>query len=284
MTRVRARPMPTNVHLAVAGRELGPSEHLPGTNKYPLPNAIAAAEMKLIVFGPPSAGKGTQSQKLAQKYGIPQVATGDLLREAVAKKTPLGMKIQSYLDQGKLGPDDLIVQLMTARISRPDCRNGYLLDGFPRTIGQALAFDRMTDIDLVLNIVVDFELLVDRSVGRRICKECATVYHVSFNPPAVEGICDKCGSQLIQRKDDKEETVRHRLDVYSEQTAPLIEYYRQKGKLVDIDGSVGIDGVFQQMVAAIERLKKRNSKKQPKSAPRKGEQRSRPSTAPKKAP
>jgi len=231
--------------------------------------------MKLVIFGPPSAGKGTQAQRLSLKYGIPQVATGDLLREAVAKKTPLGMTIKSYLDQGKLGPDDLIVQLITWRISRPDCRNGYLLDGFPRTMGQALALDRMTDLSLVLNIVVDFELLVDRSVGRRICKQCAAVYHVSFNPPSVEGVCDKCGGQLIQREDDKEETVRHRLEVYSEQTAPLTEYYRQKGKLVDIDGSLGIDGVFNEMVTAIEGLKKRASKRQSRPPAKKGEQKDR---------
>jgi len=239
--------------------------------------------MKLVIFGPPSAGKGTQAQRLSQKYGVPQVATGDLLREAVAKKTPLGMTIKSYLDQGKLGPDGLIVQLITERISRPDCRNGYLLDGFPRTMGQALALDKMTDISLVLNIVVDFELLVDRSVGRRICKQCAAVYHVSFNPPTVEGICDSCGGQLIQRKDDKEETVRHRLEVYSEQTAPLIEYYRQKGKLVDIDGSLGIDGVFDQMVNVIDGLKKRASRNQPKSAAKKGEQKERARAAAKKS-
>jgi adenylate kinase len=237
--------------------------------------------MKLIVFGPPSAGKGTQAQRLSQKYGIPQVATGDLLREAVAKKTPLGLTIKSYLDQGKLGPDDLIVRLISERISRPDCRSGYLMDGFPRTIGQALALDKMTDIDLVLNIVVDFELLVDRSVGRRICKQCAAVYHVNFNPPAVEGVCDKCGGKLIQREDDKEETVRHRLDVYSEQTAPLVEYYRQKSKLVDIDGSVGIEGVFRQMSAAIDKLR-RKPKKKPGPVPGKPERAARTQTSGKK--
>ena len=212
--------------------------------------------MKLVIFGPPSAGKGTQAQKLSKQYGIPQVATGDLLRKAVADKTPLGLKIKSYLDQGKLGPDEVIVQLIKERVAKPDCKNGFLLDGFPRTMGQAKELERMTDIDLVLSIVVDFEALVERAVGRRTCPKCSAVYHIKFNPPMNEGICEKCGFKLIQRDDDKEETVRNRLKVYQEQTAPLIEYYRKKGKLVDIDGSGGIDAVFAQMVDAISHLKK----------------------------
>lgn len=210
--------------------------------------------MKLIIFGPPSAGKGTQAQKLSKEYGIPQVSTGDLLREAVAKQTSLGLKIKSYLDTGRLGPDDLIVQLISDRVSKPDCADGYILDGFPRTMGQALELEKMTEIDLVLNIVVDFEELVVRAVGRRICPKCAAVYHVEFNPPREDGVCDRCGSALMQRDDDKEETVRRRLKVYMDQTAPLIEHFRAKGDLVDIDGSAGIDGVFEQMVSAIEKV------------------------------
>jgi len=212
--------------------------------------------MKIVVFGPPSAGKGTQAQKLASRFGIPQVATGDLLRKAVAEKTPLGLKIKSYLDGGKLGPDDLIVKLISERVSKPDCKKGYILDGFPRTMGQAVALDKMTDIDLVLNIVVDFEELVGRAVGRRTCLKCGAVYHVKFNPPMNPGICENCGSKLIQRDDDKEDTVRKRLKVYGEQTAPLIDYYRKKRNLVDIDGSGGIDAVFQRMVDAISKIKK----------------------------
>jgi len=212
--------------------------------------------MKLVIFGPPSAGKGTQAQKLSKRYGIPQVATGDLLRRAVADKTPLGLKIKSYLDQGKLGPDEVIVQLIKERVAKPDCKNGFLLDGFPRTMGQAKELERMTDIDLVLSIVVDFESLVERAVGRRTCPKCSAVYHIKFNPPMNAGICEKCGSKLIQRDDDKEETVRNRLKVYQEQTAPLVEFYRKKGKLVDIDGSGGIDAVFGQMVDAISHIKK----------------------------
>ena len=212
--------------------------------------------MKLVIFGPPSAGKGTQAQKLSKLYGIPQVATGDLLRKAVADKTPLGLKIKSYLNQGKLGPDEVIVQLIKERIAKPDCKNGVLLDGFPRTMGQAKELEKMTDIDLVLSIVVDFESLVERAVGRRTCPKCSAVYHIKFNPPMNAGICEKCGSKLIQRDDDKEETVRNRLKVYQEQTAPLVEYYRKKGKLVDIDGSGGIDAVFGQMVDAISHIKK----------------------------
>jgi adenylate kinase len=212
--------------------------------------------MKLIIFGPPSAGKGTQAQRLSKKYGIPQVATGDLLREAVAKKTPLGVKIKSYLDTGKLGPDDLIVQLIRDRVSLPDCADGYLLDGFPRTMGQAKELDKMTQVDLVLNIVVDMEVLVERAIGRRICPKCAAVYHVKFNKSKKEGVCDKCGTSLIQRDDDKEETVRKRLKVYQEQTAPLVEHFKAKGNLVAVDGSKGIEDVFAQMTTAIDRLKK----------------------------
>ncbi len=212
--------------------------------------------MKLVIFGPPSAGKGTQAQKLSKQYGIPQVATGDLLRKAVADKTPLGLKIKSYLDQGKLGPDEVIVQLIKERVAKPDCRKGFLLDGFPRTMGQAKELEKMTDIDLVLSIVVDLESLVERAVGRRTCPKCSAVYHIKFNPPMNEGICEMCGSKLVQRDDDKEDTVRNRLRIYQEQTAPLIEYYRKKGKLVDIDGSGGIDAVYSQMVKAISHLKK----------------------------
>ncbi|MEM3049958.1 MAG: adenylate kinase [Thermoplasmata archaeon] len=212
--------------------------------------------MKLVIFGPPSAGKGTQAQKLSKRYRIPHVATGDLLREHVAKKTPIGVKVKEILDAGKLGPDDLIVQMIKERVSQPDCRNGYLLDGFPRTMNQARELEKMTDIDLVLNIVVDPEVLVERAVGRRICPRCAAVYHVRFNPPKNDGICDKCGTPLIQRDDDKEETIRRRLKVYQEQTAPLIEHYRSKGKLVDIDGSKGIEGVFEQLVKAVESVKR----------------------------
>jgi len=210
----------------------------------------------LVIFGPPSAGKGTQAQKLSKKYGIPQIATGDLLREHVRKQTPLGLKMKSVLDAGRLGPDDLVVQMISERVSQPDCRNGYLLDGFPRTMGQAKELEKMTDVDLVLNIVVDFELLVERAVGRRICPTDSSVYHVKFNPPKKAGACDKCGGALVQRDDDKEETVRRRLNVYKEQTAPLVDYYRKKGKLVDIDGSGGIDAVFGQMVKAIDGIRK----------------------------
>jgi adenylate kinase len=212
--------------------------------------------MKLVIFGPPNAGKGTQSQKLSEKYKIPQVSTGDLLRKAVAEKTPLGLKVKSYLDQGRLGPDRLIVQIIKERIAKPDCKNGYILDGFPRTMAQAYELEKITQVDIVLNIVVDFDALMDRAVGRRVCPKDGTVYHIKYNPPLNPGFCEKCGAALIQRDDDKEETVRERLRVYKEQTEPLIEYYKKKGKLVDIDGAGGIDSVFKQMVVAIEKVKK----------------------------
>jgi len=210
--------------------------------------------LKLIIFGPPSAGKGTQAQRLSKEYGLPQVSTGDLLREAVAKQTPLGVKIKSYLDTGKLGPDDLIVQLIKDRVSKPDCSKGYLLDGFPRTMGQAKELDKMTDIDLVLNIVVDLESLVERAVGRRICKKCNAVYNVTSNRPKKTGVCDKCGGDLIQRDDDKEQTVRNRLKVYQEQTAPLDAYYRERGVLIDIDGEQSPAGVAAQIRQAVEAI------------------------------
>jgi adenylate kinase len=164
--------------------------------------------------------------------------------------------MKAVLDAGRLGPDDLIVQMISERVSQPDCGNGYLLDGFPRTMGQAEELEKMTDIDLVLNIVVDFEVLVERAVGRRICPKDSSVYHVKFNPSKTTGVCDRCGGPLIQRDDDKEATVRNRLKVYQDQTAPLVDHYRKKGKLVDIDGSGGIDAVQTQMVKAIDGLKK----------------------------
>lgn len=210
--------------------------------------------LKLIIFGPPSAGKGTQAQKLSQKYGIPQVSTGDLLREAIRNQTPLGLKIKSYVDTGKLGPDDLIVQLIKERVSKPDCAKGYLLDGFPRTMGQAAELEKMTEVDLVLNIVVNFEDLVKRAVDRRICPKCAAVYNIDSNPPKKAGTCDKCGAVLVQREDDKEETVRKRLKVYEEMTAPLLDHFQKRGNIAHIDGSLGIDGVFAQIERAIDRL------------------------------
>jgi len=213
--------------------------------------------MKLIIFGPPNAGKGTQSQKLSEKYKIPQVSTGDLLRKAVADKTPLGIKVKSYLDQGKLGPDRLIVQIIKERIAKPDCKNGYILDGFPRTMAQAYELDKITQVDLVLNIVVDFDALLERAVGRRVCPKDGSVYHIKYNPPTKSPVaCDKCGTKLIQRDDDKEATVRERLRVYKEQTEPLIEFYKKKCRLVDIDGASGIDSVFKQMTVAIESISK----------------------------
>ena len=212
--------------------------------------------MKLVIFGPPNAGKGTQSQKLSEKYRIPQVSTGDLLRKAVADKTPLGVKVKSYLDQGKLGPDRLIVQIIKERIARPDCKSGYILDGFPRTMAQAYELEKITQVDIVLNIVVDFDALLERAVGRRLCPKDGMVYHIKYNPPKKTGMCDKCGAALMQRADDKEETVRERLRVYREQTEPLIKYYKDKCKLVDIDGAGGIDSVFKQMVVAIEKVHK----------------------------
>jgi len=213
--------------------------------------------MNIVFLGPPGAGKGTQAKILVERYGIPQISTGDMLREHRAKGTELGKKAQEYMDRGQLVPDEIILQMVKERLSQPDCEKGFILDGFPRTVTQAEALDKLLaeigkKLDFVLALVVPDELLIERLTGRRTCKNCGMMYHIKYKPPKVDGKCDVCGGELYQRPDDNEETVRNRLKVYHESTAPLIEYYRKKGLLKEIDGSKSIEEITQQIIQILE--------------------------------
>lgn len=204
--------------------------------------------MDIILFGPPGAGKGTQAQKLSQKYGIPQISTGDILRANVKDGTALGLEAKKYMDAGELVPDSVLIGIIKDRLLQPDCAGGFLLDGYPRTTPQADALAGILDeikkpIDVVINIAVPNDLLVGRLSGRWM-SGCGASYHTVFNPPKKEGVCDVCGDALFQRPDDTSEAVSNRLDVYQKQTAPLIGYYTEKGLLRDIDGTKDIDVVF----------------------------------------
>ncbi len=205
--------------------------------------------MRLLLLGPPGAGKGTQADSISKKFNIPHISTGDIFRENIKQNTELGMKAQKYMNKGLLVPDDLVVDLVKDRLMQDDCKGGFLLDGFPRTIPQANALDHellamSQTLDKAINIQVDKEILIERAVGRRVCKKCGAAFHIQFNPPLEEGTCDKCGGQLQQRKDDQEETVVKRIEVYFEQTEPLIQYYEDKGILMNVDGEKDIKAVF----------------------------------------
>jgi adenylate kinase len=206
--------------------------------------------MKLLIMGPPGAGKGTQAAKIVSEYQIPHISTGDMFRAAIKDGTELGHKAKSYMDAGELVPDEVTNGIVKERLDKDDAKNGFLLDGYPRTINQGVALDETLhtldmNIDAVINIVVDNDLLVERVIGRRICKSCGATYHTSFNPPKTAGLCDQCGGELYQRKDDDEETVKNRLAVYNNQTKPLLDYYSAKGNLFNINGEQEIDDVFQ---------------------------------------
>src|SRR5690554_5411178 len=205
--------------------------------------------MRLVLLGPPGAGKGTQASNIVEKYGIPHISTGDIFRANIKEGTALGQEAKSYMDKGLLVPDALVVSIVKDRLLKDDCKQGFLLDGFPRTVNQAEALDSELEkmginLDRVINIDADADILIERAVGRRICKECGATYHIKFNPPKVEGICDKDNGVLYQRDDDVEETVSTRIGVYMEQTKPLIEYYNQKCLLLNVDGTQAIDAVF----------------------------------------
>jgi adenylate kinase len=205
--------------------------------------------MKLVLLGPPGAGKGTQAKQLIDKYEIPQISTGDILRQAVKDGTTLGKEAKIYMDKGELVPDDVIIGIVKERIQADDCQQGYIFDGFPRTVAQAEALDRMlkelsTQLDAVVSIDVPEEEVVKRLSGRRTCKSCGTLFHVIFNPPSKEGVCDTCGGELFQRDDDNETTIRQRLSVYTNQTAPLIDYYSQAGILKAVPGTGAPDEIF----------------------------------------
>jgi len=206
--------------------------------------------MRIILLGPPGAGKGTQAAKIVEKYNIPHISTGDIFRKNIKEGTPLGTKAKEFMDQGLLVPDELTVGLVTDRISQDDCKEGFMLDGFPRNLAQAEQLDdflKQAAIDLtkVINIEVDKELLVSRAVGRRICKSCGATFHVEFNPPKEDGVCDVCQGELYQRADDNEETVAKRIQVYLDETKPLVEYYSKQGVVASINGDQSIDKVFE---------------------------------------
>ena len=212
--------------------------------------------MKIIMLGAPGAGKGTQAKKIADKYQIPHISTGDMFRKAQKEGTELGLKAKSYMDQGQLVPDEVTVGIVKERLAEDDCKGGFLLDGFPRTVQQADALDGiLVELDLaldrVVNIEVDKAFLVDRLTGRRVCRACGATFHVTNKAPKVEGVCDKCGGELYQRNDDKVETVSNRLDVYAAQTAPLIEYYQSKGIMSSIDGSKSMEDVLADIRTAL---------------------------------
>ncbi|MCR8846730.1 adenylate kinase [Paenibacillus sp. SC116] len=212
--------------------------------------------MNILFMGPPGAGKGTQAERIVTEFGIPHISTGDAFRAAMREETPIGLKAKEYIDQGLLVPDDVTVGIVRERLAQPDCEKGFLLDGFPRTLTQAEALDDMLGtlgrkLDHVINLSVDRELLLARLTGRRICKSCGATYHVIFNPPQQEGVCDKCQGELYQRSDDSEEKVGTRLDEYINKTAPLLNYYGDKGLLRDVDGEKEIDTVTSEVVSLL---------------------------------
>ncbi len=209
--------------------------------------------MKIIMLGAPGAGKGTQAKKIAEKYSIPHISTGDIFRANIKNGTELGMKAKTFMDQGLLVPDELVVDLVVDRVNQEDCVNGYVLDGFPRTIPQAEALDKALEalgqaMDYAINVEVPDANIVNRMSGRRACVDCGATYHIEFAPTKVENVCDKCQGGLILRDDDKPETVQKRLNVYHDQTQPLIDYYTNKKILVEVDGTVDINDVFAAIV------------------------------------
>ncbi len=214
--------------------------------------------MRLVIMGPPGAGKGTQAAMIAEKYFVPHVSTGDIFRKNLKEGTPLGLKAKEYMNKGLLVPDEIVVEIVRDRLVEGDCKKGFLLDGFPRTVAQASALDEVLQkmdmkLDHVLNIDVRKETLIERAVGRRVCTVCGATYHVKYNCPSRVGICDVCDGKLIQREDDREETVVKRIEVYLEQTQPLIKYYSDKGLLADIDGQKEIEEVWEQITGVLGR-------------------------------
>lgn len=213
--------------------------------------------MKIIMLGAPGAGKGTQAKRIAAKYGIPHISTGDIFRANLKNETELGKKAKEYMDQGLLVPDELTLELVMDRFTQDDCKNGYVLDGFPRTIPQAEALtkalaDKQDAVDYAVNVDVPDEAIVSRMSGRRACLNCGGTYHVEFNPTKVEDICDACGGQLVLREDDKPETVLKRLNVYHEQTQPLIDYYNGQDILREVDGTQDMEDVFRAIIDILE--------------------------------
>lgn len=208
------------------------------------------------MFGPPGAGKGTQAKLLSQKFAIPQISTGDILRAAVANQTPLGLKVKEILERGELVPDQIILELVEERLSQPDARSGFILDGFPRTLQQAEALEEWlhhhsSDQMHVIRIKVPEELVIRRLTGRRVCEKCGFTYNLEFNPPPVDNRCERCGGNIVQRSDDNESTIRNRIEVYKKQTKPVIEYYKNIGILHEINGDQPVEKVFQDILAVV---------------------------------
>lgn len=208
--------------------------------------------MRLILLGPPGAGKGTQASSIVAEYGITHISTGDIFRHNIKNETELGKKVKSYLDKGQLVPDELTIDLVWDRLSKDDCKKGFLLDGFPRTINQAEALqkgleERGLKLDKVINIDVDKNILVKRLSGRRVCKNCGETYHIDNKPTLKDGVCDKCSGEVIQRADDNEKTVLDRIEVYEKQTFPLIDFYKNLGLILTVDGNLSIEDVFSQI-------------------------------------
>ena len=204
--------------------------------------------MRLVILGPPGAGKGTQAERILEEYSIPHISTGDILRDNIARGTELGKKAKGYMDQGTLVPDELVIDLVVNRLKEDDTKNGFLLDGFPRTVSQAVALDAELDamgtkLDRVVNLDVDPSVLIERATSRRVCPTCGSTYSTIANPPKEPGICDKDGTELITRDDDNEETVQRRIEVYEDQTSPLIDYYNAQGSLLNVDGSREIEQI-----------------------------------------
>ena len=207
--------------------------------------------MRLVLLGPPGSGKGTQGARLAEALGVPRISTGDILRRDVAQGTDLGKKAKAFMESGRLVPDDLVIAMTAERLKEPDARNGFILDGFPRTIAQADALSKLTPLDAVVNLFLEPEELVKRSAGRRVCPKCDSVYHVASNPPRKAGICDRCGTALVTRPDDRDEVVRTRIETYERQTAPLIQYYKDRGLLREVYASGVIDEIRMRVQEAL---------------------------------
>lgn len=212
--------------------------------------------LRTVLLGPPGAGKGTQAVRIVEKYNVPHISTGDIFRKNIKNGTELGKKAQEYMNKGELVPDDLVIDLATSRLLEDDCKNGFLLDGFPRTVYQAEKLDEFLTahgmkLDKVIDIEVEKEELITRLTGRRVCKKCGASYHVVNIPPKKEGICDICGGELFQRADDTVETVENRIEVYNEQTMPLVDYYKRADNIVTIDGALPLETVFAEIVKSI---------------------------------
>ncbi|MBY6271819.1 MAG: adenylate kinase [Caldibacillus debilis] len=214
--------------------------------------------MNIILMGLPGAGKGTQAEKIVEKFHIPHISTGDMFRRAISEKTELGMKAKTFMDKGELVPDEVTVGIVRDRLKEPDCREGFLLDGFPRNLVQAESLEEILNewnkkIEYCLHIEVDVNLLTERLAGRRVCKSCGATYHIQFHPPKQENVCDRCGGELYQRPDDSAETVKNRLEVNRKQMAPLLQFYAERGCLFTIDGDQPIDRVFADIAAVLEK-------------------------------